>query len=128
MNQSFLGRQNYNLWENNSKRNLNFCKTFLATPSPLFWAYLGITFVHGPRLKKIIFPWSLSVFYLQKEIQKIKTKIHPINWYLLEISFLSRRDNSPLGVKNITLKSPYMTIAITSNEHFFFNFFNFFNF
>jgi len=63
------------------KRNSHFYKfTFIAL-SPFFWAYLDITFVPGHQnLKYIyIFPQSLSIFYLQKKFEKIRTKIQPVD-------------------------------------------------
>jgi len=61
------------------KRNSNFHKKNCVAPSPLFWAYMGLTFVSRHQLKNIyIFAQSLSIFLSSKEIQKMKTKIQPI--------------------------------------------------
>jgi len=42
------------------KRHSNF-EIFFATPSPMFWTYLGMTFVPGYRLKNIYIPMKLII-------------------------------------------------------------------
>jgi len=78
MNQNFLDRQKYNLWEKKWKK-MQFFAIFFVAPSPLFWAYLDITFVPGHQLKKNNIPTKLISFSIfKKKFQKIRTKIHPI--------------------------------------------------
>jgi len=70
MNQSFPCRQKYNLWE----KKIWEIQIFFAARSPLFWAYLGITFVTRHQLRKKLYSHeAIHFFYLQKEFQKITT-------------------------------------------------------
>jgi len=75
--------------------NSNFHKFFWCPLSPI----LAIIFVPGHRLKKIIFPQSLSVFLSSKKSFK-ETRQNSAYRYLFEISFVPRRGNGPLGIKD----------------------------
>jgi len=93
MNQNFLNRQKYNPWEKKQIFAIFFC-----CPSPLYWAYLGITFVPGHQLKKYTFPRSLSIFLSSKKVLKNHNK-NSARRYLSKIPFVPWIDNSLLGVK-----------------------------
>jgi len=76
------------------ERNSNFWILFLLPPLPpslLFWVHIGITFVLGNWLEKIIFPLRSSIFLSSKKVQKNQDK----NWicrYLPKIPFVPQRD------------------------------------
>jgi len=67
------------------KKRIQIFSNFFCYPFSLFWAYLGITFVSG-------------LFLSSKKNSKDQNKSFTCN-YLPEISFVSRKNNSPLGVK-----------------------------
>jgi len=92
MNQSFPHRQKYNLWE---KKNLKF----LFCPISLILSSFGHNFYsQAPIRKKIIYPWSYSVFLFSTKVSKNHNKNSNYR-YLPKIQFIHRTDNGPLGVK-----------------------------
>jgi len=57
------------------KKNSNFCKSFFAGPSPLFWVYLGITLFWWSSLKynfmpKNYIPMKFIIFSIFKKCFK----------------------------------------------------------
>jgi hypothetical protein len=66
---AFQTNKNIIYGEKIPKKKFKFLQIYFATRSPLFWAYLDITFVPRHRLeKKITFPWSLSFFLSSKKV------------------------------------------------------------
>jgi len=58
----------------NWKKKIWKFEIFFVAQSPLFWAYLGITFVLGHQLGKKLYPHeAIQFFYLQKKFRKIMT-------------------------------------------------------
>jgi len=72
MNQSFPCRQNIIYEKKNLKKKFEILNFFFAAHSPLFWAYLDITFVARHQLgKKLCSHEAIQFSYLQKKFQKI---------------------------------------------------------
>jgi len=63
----------------NYKKEFKFLQIFFATPHPLFWAYLVITFIPNHWLwKKLYSQEANQLFYLRKKFQKITTEFQPV--------------------------------------------------
>jgi len=108
---AFQGFFKKSIGKKNSKRKFKFLNFFFAAPSPLFWAYLGITFIpeqHTTSLQRNLQPqflqkdvrWDLGLFYKS-----------PRNIFLLILIFVLkpnlRRARATLEKLEIFKKYPF---------------------
>jgi len=103
MNQNFLWRKKYNLWEKIQIKNFKIQNCFCCPLSPVL-SLFGYNFWSLAPIEKNNIPMKLIMFSIWKKDSKNHNK-NSAHRYLPEIPFVPWRDNGPLGVKLLQIGS-----------------------